>query len=625
MTNGVYQRVFCALAAVALPWAARAQAPQYIITTVVGNGTAGYFGNLGPAKQAEINGPCKLAFDTSGNLYFADEGNYVIREVATNGTITTVIGDGVENYYGDGGPPLQAEILQTCGVTVDSAGDIYFAQENSADPSIREAAKGGNVSTIAGSAPVSGTPVAAGYGGDGGPATSALVNAPYAMALDTAGNLYFADSGNNRIRVIGTNGIINTVAGNGNAGFSGDGGQALQADLHTPDGVALDAAGNLYIADTLNHRIRKVTRSTGVITTIAGTTTNGYSKADDGGPAAKAQLNYPKDVAVDESGNVYVVDSWNLRIRMITPGGTIYTIAGSGSYSNAGDGGPATSAGFNFPLGIALGPNGAIYISDTGNNEIRMLTPVPAVNGTLSVGSCGAFSSASPGAWVEIYGTNLATATHLWTTSDFIGNTAPTSLAGTSVTIGGQNAVVSYVGSGQVNAQVPLSVPTGSQSLVVKDVNGSTAAYALTVNATQPGLCQGANLNGTQYVAAAFADVSNGVTYVLPSSANIGAPVRPAHAGDVITLFGNGFGPVTPSPAQGQVVQQLNNLTNQLQILFGQTPASAIQYAGLAPDAIGLYQFNVVVPSVPASNAVPITFTLGGVAGTQPQLYTAVQ
>ena len=303
-----------------------------------------------------------------------------------------------------------------------------------------------------------------------------------------------------------------------------------------------------------------------------------------------------------------------------TPDGTIYTIAGSGAYGSGGDGGPASGAGFEFPLGIALGPNGAVYVSDTGNNEIRMLTPVPAINHAQSVSSCGAFTSVSPGAWVEIYGSNLATSAYLWTSGDFTGNTAPTSLAGTGVSIGGQTAVVAYVSSGQVNAQVPLGVPTGSQSITVKDINGTTAAYTITVNATQPGLCQGASLGGVQYLAAVLAD---GSAYVLPAGANIGAPVRPAHPGEIITFFGNGFGPVSPSAVQGQVVQQQNQLTNQFQILFGQT-AATIKYAGLAPDAVGLYQFNVVVPSVPANNAVPITFTLGGVAGTQ-KLFTAVQ
>ena len=463
---------------------------------------------------------------------------------------------------------------------------------------------------------IAGSTAGSGFAGDGGPASSAVVDGPLGMALDAAGNLYFADSSNNRIRVIGTDGNINTAVGNGTATFGGDGGPAAQAALHSPQAVAFDASGNLYIADTQNHRIRKVTNN--VITTIAGTGTPGFS--GDGGPATKAQLYTPRDLAVDGFGNVFVVDSFNFRIRIITPDGMINTIAGSGAYGGSGDGGPATGAGFEYPLGIALGPNGIVYISDTGNNRIRMLKPVPGIIHAQSVSSCGASPNVSPGAWTEIYGSNLAVSSYLWAGSDFTGNTAPTSLSGTQVSIGGQNAVIAYVSPGQVNAQVPLGTGAGPQPITIADINGTSAAYSVTVNATQPGLCQGANLNNVQYVAAAFSD---GLTYVLPSGASIGAPARPAHPGEIITLYGNGFGPVSPSPAQGQVVQQPNALTSQFQILFGQT-AATISYAGLAPGAIGLYQFNVVVPNVPTSNAVPITFTLGGVAGTQ-KLFTAVQ
>lgn len=599
-----------ALALSLLPSSGTAQAPAYNISTAVGNGKAGYSGDGGPAPNASISGPCKLTTDAAGDIFFADADNSFIREVNGSGTITSVAGDGLEGYSGDGGPATKAELAQPCGVIVDGAGNLYFAQQGDADSAIREVVKG-TINTIAGS-----STTGSGFSGDGGPASSALLDGPIGMAFDAAGNLYFADSSNNRIRVIGTDGNINTVVGNGNAAFGGDNGPALQAALHSPQAVAFDSAGNLYIADTQNHRIRKVTNN--VITTIAGTGSAGFS--GDGGPAAKAQLNTPRDVAVDSSGNVFIVDSFNFRIRMITPDGTIYTIAGSGAYGGSGDGGPATGAAFEYPLGIAVGPNGVLYVSDTGNNRIRMLKPVPGIGHAQGVSSCGASPSVSPGAWTEIYGFNLAVSPYLWTTSDFVGNNAPTSLNGTQVSIGGQNAVIAYVSPGQVNAQVPLSTGIGPQLITITDTNGTSAAYTITVNSTQPGLCQGASVNGVQYVAAAFSD---GLTYVLPSGANIGAPARPAHPGEIITLYGNGFGPVSPSPPQGQVVQQQNALTSQFQISFGQTAASVI-YAGLAPGAIGLYQFNVVVPNVSTNNSVPISFALGGVPGSQ-KLFTAVQ
>jgi uncharacterized protein (TIGR03437 family) len=265
-----------------------------------------------------------------------------------------------------------------------------------------------------------------------------------------------------------------------------------------------------------------------------------------------------------------------------------------------------------------------IYISDWGNNEVRVLTPVlppPAINHAQSVSACGAFpAAAAQGAWIEIYGSNLAVDTRTWATSDFTGPNAPMSLDGTNVTIAGQNAVLSYISSGQLNAQVPLNVQPGSQPLVVSTGAGSTANYSMTINATEPGLCQGLTVNGKPYLVAV---VNNTLTYILPSSANAtGIAFRPAHPGEVISFFGNGFGAVTPAPAPDQLVGQMNMLSNSFNVQIGGITA-AVDYAGLAPQAIGLYQFNVVVPNIPDSDAVAVTFSLGGVPGTQ-TLYTAV-
>jgi len=255
---------------------------------------------------------------------------------------------------------------------------------------------------------------------------------------------------------------------------------------------------------------------------------------------------------------------------------------------------------------------------------IACLGAVPAISpgGVVSAGAFGGFTSIAPGSWIEIYGSNLAVNTRSWVASDFSGVNAPTSLDGTSVTIAGQQAFVDYISLGQVNAQVPSNVAVGSQQIVVTAPGGSSVPYTVTVNAAQPGLLAPSSFNvgGKQYAVALFPD---GVTYVLPPGAVAGLSSRRAQPGDTITLYGVGFGPVVPNIPAGQIVQQNNTLAASLQVGFGTIPAT-LQYDGLAPDAVGLYQFNVVVPNVPSSDTSPLTFTLGGVAGAQ-ALYLAIQ
>jgi uncharacterized protein (TIGR03437 family) len=234
----------------------------------------------------------------------------------------------------------------------------------------------------------------------------------------------------------------------------------------------------------------------------------------------------------------------------------------------------------------------------------------------------GAFTSVAPGSWIEIYGSNLAVSSRGWTTADFNGVKAPTSLDGTKVTIGGQDAFIAYISPTQVNAQLPSNVGPGPQQVMVTTAAGTSAPYIITVNLAQPGLLAPPSfqIRGKQYAAALSND---GATYVLPPGAIPGAASRPAHPGETIVLYGVGFGPVTPIVEAGEVVQQSNALTMPVQIFFGQIPAR-VSYAGLASGTVGLYQFNVVVPNVAASDAVPVTFTLGGASGEQ-TLYTAVQ
>jgi uncharacterized protein (TIGR03437 family) len=247
------------------------------------------------------------------------------------------------------------------------------------------------------------------------------------------------------------------------------------------------------------------------------------------------------------------------------------------------------------------------------------LSPAISPNGVISADAFGAFTQVAPGSWIEIYGINLAKDTRSWTQADFTGNDAPTSLDGTSVTIGGQQAFIDYISPGQVNALVPSNVPTGPQQMTLTTGAGTSAAYNITVNATEPGFLAPSsfNIGGAQYVVALFTDG----TYALPAGAISGVNSRPAKPGDVVTLYGVGFGPVTPSIPAGQLVQELNMLSLPLQMQIGGLPATT-PYDGLAPSYTGLYQFNITVPNAPPGNAA-LTFTLSGTAGTQ-ILYLAV-
>jgi sugar lactone lactonase YvrE len=246
-----------------------------------------------------------VAVDSSGNIYIADTYNERIRKVSTSGIITTVAGNGAATFSGDGGAATSAELHGPSGVAVDSSGNIYIA--DTYNERIRKVSTSGIITTVAGN----GT---GGYSGDGGAATSAELYYPSGVAVDSSGNIYIADRNNDRIREVSTSGIITTVAGNGTWGYSGDSGAATSAELYGPSGVAVDSSGNIFFVEDGNNRVRKVSAS-GIITTVAGNGTGGYS--GDGGVATSAELYTPYGVAVDSSGNIYIADLNNNRIRKV--------------------------------------------------------------------------------------------------------------------------------------------------------------------------------------------------------------------------------------------------------------------------------------------------------------------
>jgi RHS repeat-associated protein len=393
-----------------------------IINTVVGSNTIGSptnsssIGDGGPATSANLLFADGVALDSSGNLYIADGYNR-IRKVtpltATTGTITTYVGNGTTCAVptatpyacGDSGAAASAQLNDPIGVAVDSSGNLYIA--DSADNRIRKVTPAGIISTIAGT----GT---AGYTGDSGAAISAELSYPDGIAVDSSSNLYIADTGNNVIRkVVLSSGIITTVAGNGTTGYSGDGGAAISAQLNFPTGVAVDASGNIYVADYNNQAIREVTVPNNIINTVSGNGTWGYS--GDGGPATNAQLNGPRGVFVSATGNIYIADSANNVIReVIASSGLITTIAGNGTLGYSGDDGPATIAQLDLPWGVALDAAGNVYIADTTNGRIRAVgavqitpainwaPPAPIVYGTTLASTLSA-SSAVPGTFTYSY------------------------------------------------------------------------------------------------------------------------------------------------------------------------------------------------------------------------------
>jgi sugar lactone lactonase YvrE len=361
------------LGIVPLSLAISCYAQNYVIRTAAGGGMP----NLSPGTPG--GGGAGLALDRSGNIYYVGGANTSVWLLnVSTGLITRVAGNGTPGYGGDGGPALDAQMIPA-GIALDAASNLYIA--DAANQRVRKVSANGVITTVAGNGTI-------GFSGDNGPAVLAQMNAPIGVAVDSAGNLYIADANNNRIRKV-SNGVITTVAGNGNPFLGGDGGPAQNASMN-PSGVALDGAGNLYIVDTGNGRIRKV--SNGIVTTIAGTTRGPVSFGGDGGPAIGAQLAQPLAVAIDASGSLYIADSANNRIRKVS-NGVITTLAGSGNAGGitgfggfGGDSGPATNALLNMPSGVAVDAFGSVFIADAGNSRIRKVSGgvITSVAGPIS-------------------------------------------------------------------------------------------------------------------------------------------------------------------------------------------------------------------------------------------------
>ena len=589
--------------------AVRAQSVgPYLITTVAGGGTkSGASGDGGPATAAQLLGPSGVAFDAAGNLYIGDYAGNRVRKVSPSGTITTVAGTGANGTgsfsNGDGGLATKATLANPSGVAVDTAGNLYIADSNVSR--VRKVSPSGIITTYAGS----GNTGAFGpiyFSGDGGPATTAQLTFPVAVAVDATGDLFIADNNNNRIRKVSISGlVINTIAGSGavgtGGGFTGDGGPATAAQLSSPSGVALDAAGNLYIADRGNNRIRRVSPS-GVISTVAGSGTAAFRGdggiagfSGDGGPATTAQLSGPSGVALDASGNFYISDSGNNRIRRVSASGIITTVAGSGIAGFGGDGGPATAAQLSSPSGVALDASGNLYIAD--NYRIRRLSVGPSVStdGVVNAAS-GLGGPVAPGEFVTIYGSGLGPTTPAVTASLAKG------LANVRVLFNGTEAFVTFVSSGQINALVPSGIAGANQAeLQVEYQTMPGNRISLPVAGATPGIFT-MNASGT------------GTAVVVNQDGTFNSNVNPAPRGSVVAFWATGQGQTSPLLVDGTqpLAPVFPKPVLPVSVTIGgiAVPPSDILFSGLV--YAGVMQVNARVPDrVAPGSLVELLLTIG--------------
>ena len=582
---------FVAMAAVSICYA------QAVISTVAGNGTLVFSGDGGPATKAGIGIPPDVAIDGAGNLYIVDRNNNRIREVDTSGSISTFAGNGTQDSSGDGGPALNAAIFLPIAIAVDGAGNVYIADPGSG---LRKVDTAGIINSV---------PVIS-------PSLSKIAS-PGGMTVDSAGNVYISDLNGSAIYKLDKTGVLTTVAG-GAFGFSGDGGPATKAALYFPSGVAVDSAGNLYFADKGNNRVRKVDTK-GVITTFAGTGTAGFS--GDGGPATSAKLGLNltaafQGVAVDSAGDVYIADPTNNRIRMVNPAGIISAFAGNGgpfatgSLGN-GDGGPPASASVATPYGVTVDSAGNVYIADTGHGLIRKVTGAATTGGSApTISANGVVNGASfqPGiianSWVTIQGAGLASKTDDWSNS-IVSGALPTSLDGVSVSMGGKPAYIYYISPGQLNVLAP-DVPAGSIIVTVTTAGGTSAAFASTASLYGPAFF---TWPGNQVVA-----TRTDYSYSVKAGTFAGATTVAAKPGDVIVLWATGFGPTSPAAPTGVAVPSDKAYdTTSLPSITVDNVTATVYGAALAPGSVGLYQIAIQVPPSLADGDWPIQALIGGV------------
>jgi uncharacterized protein (TIGR03437 family) len=561
------------------------------ITTIAGTGIYGLSGDQGPATAARLDTAQALAIDAQGAVYIADLWNHRVRKFTPGGSITTVAGTGEAGYAGDGGSAALARLAWPRGLAVDSQGNLYIA--DTGNSRVRKIVPGGTISTVAGTGE-------AGYAGDGGQATAAKLNGPRGLAVDAKGNLYIGDGWNFRVRRVAPDGTISTIAGTGVHGASGDAGPASGAQVGVVQSIAVDAQGNLFLADVYNHRVRKIAPS-GSITTVAGG--YGYGSGGDGGAAESSQLSYPKGLAVDNQGNLFIADAQNHRIRKVTPKGTVSTVAGIGVKGFSGDSGPASCAQLQYPFGIAVDPQGALVIADLRNYRVRKaaiaeVTTRPIVPAAALVSAASGRGPLAPGSLVSIYGQWLAAATCSATALPL-----SASLGGASVLVGGKPLPLVYVSAAQINAQLPADVPAGRASASVTCGGLLSDSIDFDVVASAPALFQVGQNRGA----------------ILNQDYSLNTADKPAARGSAVIIYATGQGQVTPAVTDGEPAgaDPLSVTPTNPTVTIGGV-AAPVLFSGLAPGFVGLWQVNATVPATaPTGSSVPVRLTMGSVASSE--------
>ena len=524
--------------------------------------------------------------------------------------LNPLVGGGKHGFAGDGGSASSALLADAAGLALDAAGNLYIA--DSSNHRVRKVSADGVIQTLGGTGEF-------GFSGDNGPAIAAKLWRPQGVGV-SRGNVYIADSFNSRLRVINASGVISTILSNQTAleiwhprGIAVDAlsnvfvadssentvvklsangtSKTVAQNLNEPTDVAVDAAGMLYVADTGSHRILKIDPD-GNATTVAGTGVPGFD--GDGGPATAASLFAPEGVAVDAAGQLYVADTGNHRVRVISPRGIIRTAAGTGIAGAAGTGGPAAGAQLNQPSDVAVDASGALYVADKGNDRVVKLTlqagsgPRINVGGVLNAASYTA--ETAPGALFSIFGAELAAGAEQATAMPW-----PLTLAEASVTVNGRAAALYYAGPSQINAQVPYETPLGPAQVIVSVGQTYSAPAPLTVNAAAPEIFQSAP----------------GRALAQNADYSLNGPENAAAAGSMITVYLTGLGLLDNPIASGAAapIELLSRPVLPVSATVAGQPAEVL-FLGMTPGLVGLAQANVRIPAL-SEGDYPLVVTVG--------------
>jgi uncharacterized protein (TIGR03437 family) len=582
---------------------------QGTISIVAGNGTIfSATGDGGPATSAGLGFPAGVAADGFGNVYIADTASKRVRKVtASTGNIATYAGGGAPGNIAEGGAAISAGFTfpanSHIGLAVDTDGNLYIA--DSGTNRVRKVSTAGMITTVAGAGGL-GDP---GFSGDGGPATAAKLQAPTGVALDSRRNIYIADTGNGRIRKVDTSGMITTVVGRGNGSVTGDGGQALNAQLNNPADVAVDSQGNIYIADFGNNSIRKVDKN-GVINTIL---RGGFGRCN-ATPvtAARADIGRAVGIAIDANDNLYIANESADCVLMAEPNGTVSTVAGGGSKMPP-DKIPATDALLGNIWSVNVDAAGNLYVTNSLGYVHKVTpraTPPSALPVITSVVNGASFQAGiAPNSWVTVRGTNLSSQTDVWDKAIIAGQ-LPTALDNIGVTIGGRPVYVEYISPTQINVLTPPDLVTGVLPVVVTTPAGASTAFSVTSSTYMPAFFMWPN---SQPVAT-HADFS----WAAKAGTFAGATTIPAKPGDAIILWGTGMGPTSPAAPIGVQVSGGPYSTLSLPTITVLATKATVYGGALAPGYAGLYQLAFQVPADFPDGDYPINGTVGGApfAGT---------